>query len=94
MPILQSLSQVVNKRNQEKLLGTDINSARALQYQSFHNGSNFQKNDFFSEEDRLSLIPYIDDFEECNALEKTQSHSCVLDLGKHSSTVSISMNIH
>ena len=47
VPILQSLSQVLNKHNQEKLLDTDRNLATALQYQSFHDGSNFQKNVFF-----------------------------------------------
>lgn len=69
VPILKALSQVLNnKQNQEKLLDAARNSATVSHYQSFHDGSNFQKNVFFSEEDRLSLILYIDDFEICNPL--------------------------
>lgn len=69
LPILQSLSQVLNnKSDEEKLLDTDRNSVTAFKYQSFHDGSNFQINVFFSEEDRLSLILYIADFEVCNPL--------------------------
>ena len=62
------MSQVL-KNSPEKHLVATRNSDRASKYQSFQDGSHFQKNIFFSsDEDRLSLILYIDDFEVCNPL--------------------------
>lgn len=74
VPILQSLLQVLNNKNiQEKALGSERNSEHTSQYQSFHDGSHYQKNDFFSvKEDKISLILYIDDFEVCNPLGTSQ----------------------
>lgn len=70
VPILQTLKQVLSNKNiQEKVLGEKRNSEMTLQYQTFHDGSHYQKTNFFSvEEDRISLILYIDDFEGCNPL--------------------------
>ncbi|XP_056443822.1 uncharacterized protein LOC130380603 [Gadus chalcogrammus] len=68
IPILQSLSQVL-KNSPEKHLVATRNSDRASKYQSFQDGSHFQKKMFFSsDEDILSLILYIDDLEVCNPL--------------------------
>lgn len=70
VPILQSLSQILNKRDiQEKVFKNTRYSDRASTYKYFYDGSNFRGNDFFSGDDvRLSLILYIDDFEVCNPL--------------------------
>lgn len=68
VPILQSLLQIL-KNVEEKDLVTQRKSGCASQYQSFQDGSHFSKNDFLAgDEDRLSLILYIDDFEVCNPL--------------------------
>lgn len=70
VPILQSLVQVLNNKTiQERALGYERNLENASQYQTFRGGSHYQKNYFFSvEEDTVSLILYIDDFEVCNPL--------------------------
>lgn len=50
---------------------------------------------FFSvEEDRVSIILYNDDFKVCYPLGTSQSDSCVLGVGKHSSTVTINIDIY
>ena len=57
VPILQYLLQVLNNKSiQEKALGSERNSESTSKYVSFHDGSYYQKNDFFSGDDRISVL--------------------------------------
>ena len=69
VPILPSLVQVLSKSFQENTFEGENKSENDFKYQTFRDGSHYQKNEFFSaEENRVSLILYIDDFEVCNPL--------------------------
>lgn len=58
VPILQSLSQILSNRTiQEKVLTNVRQRGSSCQYSTFHDGSNFKENPFWSvEELRLSLL--------------------------------------
>lgn len=69
VPILPSLVQVLSKSFQENTFEGENKSENDFKYQTFRDGSHYKKNEFFSvEENRVSLILYIDDFEVCNPL--------------------------
>lgn len=67
-----------------------------FKYQTFRDGSHYQNNEFFSvEENRVSLILYIDDFEVCNPLGTSRKkHSCLLGVGKHSGADTFHIDIN
>lgn len=68
VPILPVLSQLLdNKDIQDNVFHSRTHSE--AHYKSFHDGSHFRDNQFLSTDDtKLSLILYVDDFEVCNPL--------------------------
>lgn len=61
--------QVLSKSFQENTFEGEKKTENDFKYQTFRDGSHYQNNKFFSvEENRVSLILYVDDFEVCNPL--------------------------
>nr|XP_054600874.1 uncharacterized protein LOC129164486 isoform X2 [Nothobranchius furzeri]XP_054600875.1 uncharacterized protein LOC129164486 isoform X2 [Nothobranchius furzeri] len=68
VPILQSLTQLLAKQNiREKILSKERELPSTL-YKSYRDATIYKDNSFYSEELRISLLLYIDDFEICNPL--------------------------
>lgn len=94
VPILPSLVQVLSKSFQENTFEGEKKTENDFKYQTFRDGSHYQNNKFFSvEENRVSLILYVDDFEVCNPLG-TSRHNCLLGVGKHSGAVTFHIDIN
>jgi len=69
VPILESLKQILNNEDiREKFLADNGHTSIPGQYRSFHDGAIYRESDFYSEEQRISIFLYIDDFEVCNPL--------------------------
>lgn len=69
VPILKSLSQVLNNSSIQENVLRSVRHCASGHYTSFHDGSHFKENKFLSDEDlRISLLLYCDDFEICNPL--------------------------
>lgn len=69
VPVLQSLSQLLQNCDIVQTIVKNAVSSTSGQYCTFRDGSHFKENAFFaSEELRLSLLLYCDDFEICNPL--------------------------
>ena len=69
VPILQSLLQILgNKDVLEKAFTRIRPLGTSTKYESFYDGNIFRQNPFFSEELRLSIVLFVDDFEVCNPL--------------------------
>lgn len=68
--ILQSLKQILSNNDiREKFLTEDGCASIPTQHRSFHDGAIYKESDFYSEECRISIFLYLDDFEVCNPLE-------------------------
>ncbi|XP_058637761.1 uncharacterized protein LOC131543945 [Onychostoma macrolepis] len=67
VPLLQTLQHILAKKYLADAV-LKILPCTSTQYESYQNGTHFKNNEFFSEEPRISLILYIDDFEVCNPL--------------------------
>lgn len=69
IPILQSLVQILGKENlREKVLSKEQDQLSFIQYGSYRDGTVYKENPFYSEELRIALVLYVDDFEICNPL--------------------------
>ncbi len=69
IPILQSLVQILGKENlREKVLIKEQDQLSSIQYGSYRDGTVYKENSFYSEELRIALVLYVDDFEICNPL--------------------------
>lgn len=69
VPILQSLKQILSHDDiREKFLTEDGCASTSTQFRSFHDGAIYKASDFYSEERRISIFLYSDDFEVCNPL--------------------------
>ncbi len=68
IPILQSLIQILGKENlREKVLSKEQNKS-STKYESYQDGTIYKENSFYSEELRITLVLYVDEFEVCNPL--------------------------
>lgn len=69
---MPSLVQVLSKSFQENTFEGEKKTENDFKYQTFRDGSHYQNKFFSVEENRVSLILYIDDFEVCNPLGTSQ----------------------
>ena len=68
IPIFQSLIQILGKENlREKVLSEEQNKS-STKYESYRDGTIYKENSFYSEELRITLVLYVDDFKICNPL--------------------------
>ncbi len=69
VPILESLKQILNNEDiREKFLTDDGHTSIPAQYRSFRDSAIYRGSDFYSEEQRICIFLYVDDFEVCNPL--------------------------
>lgn len=68
IPILKSLIHILGKEDiREKVLSKKKDKS-STKYESYQDGTIYKDNYFYSEELRITLVLYIDDFEICNPL--------------------------
>lgn len=76
VPVLQSLSQILQNSDIVQNISKNAVCSPSRQYRTLRDGSHFKENAFVAEKElRLSLLLYCDDFEICNLLgTSTKKH--------------------
>lgn len=68
VPVLKSLIHILGKEDlREKVLSKEKDKS-STKYESYQDGTIYKDNSFYSEDLRITLVLYIDDFEICNPL--------------------------